>query len=412
VPKELAPTGSELDATETDGEVQIQVAVKTVVPKTGPTGVAEFTDEAALQLGLRHPNVAACLGVCMAEKPYLCVLEFILYGDLGEVLSACQEKGIVLRTTEIMYFGQQMAAGLGYMASNKVVHLDMAARNCLFHKKNVVKIADFGLSRRYTPALDGESPERVEGYRLVGKMKIPFLWCPPECLPRKMWDKSVDSFKPIFNEKSDMWAWGVVLWEIATYGERPYGSGKLVQLLEKIDNGLRLSFPEGTSPEIVEVAKRAQLENAADRPTFAALEAELWAKVAPGLAGMVDVGALLNASADERLRQLSNRAVEMKKMGWMVVRAMLWTHSATRNRCRNLRDIPRRYCAWAGSVFQLVNQESHFLYLLWMSIKESHLSTSRGCQPESLISLLVADAGFHVLLSQIFTLQGACGSKV
>ena len=102
---------------------------------------------------------------------------------------------------------------MAYIAESRIVHLDLAARNCLVHANSVVKIADFGLSRAF-------KPER-NGWRLRGRMKIPFKWCPPECLPRHMWRADIVDYSPVFSERSDMWAFGVVCWEIATRGEDP-----------------------------------------------------------------------------------------------------------------------------------------------------------------------------------------------
>ena len=59
---------------------------------------------------------------------------------------------------------------------------------------------------------------KADGYHMAGKMKIPFLWCPPECLPRHVWNKKF-KFRPVFNQQSDIWAYGVVCWEIASYGK-------------------------------------------------------------------------------------------------------------------------------------------------------------------------------------------------
>jgi len=306
------------------GELQVQVAVKTVKPTTGPNGVKEFVAEAGLQFELQHVNIASLVGVCFIQKPFLAILEYIMYGDLKKVLETFQEKGLKLEPVEQLYVvcepheppltklccvcglvavglfrawlrlacsmpgcgwrvrfsstlvirplsithtlvasssllshapppprvcryvAQQMAAGLGFVASKKIVHLDMAARNCLVHSKTCVKIADFGLSRRYT---------KPDGYHMAGKMKIPFLWCPPECLPRQVWNKNF-KFRPVFNQQSDIWAFGVVCWEVASYGQAPYGAKtKLIQMLQKIDNGLRLQWP-ACAPELKDVRVR------------------------------------------------------------------------------------------------------------------------------------------------------------
>jgi serine/threonine protein kinase len=124
-----------------------QVAVKTMRLTCTADEVAEFTEEAALQLRLKHDNIAQLVGVCMAQVPMLAVLELILYGDLLKVVKACSDKQLTLQPVDEVHLVQQIAAGMAYIASNRIVHLDLAARNCLLHANSVVKIADFGLYR-------------------------------------------------------------------------------------------------------------------------------------------------------------------------------------------------------------------------------------------------------------------------
>jgi uncharacterized membrane protein YgcG len=227
-----------------------------------------------------------------------------MYGDLKKVLNTCSDKGVTLSCAEQLHFCQQMASGLAFIATKRIVHLDIAARNCLVHSQSRLKIADFGLSRRYN---------KPAGFVMTGRMKIPFLWCPPECLPRKLWDKSVRGFNPVFNEDSDIWAYGVVVWEIATYGGQPYGKGqKLVATLKKIDNGLRLQMPAGTPHAIQRLSSRCLALEPGHRPRFATLDAELAAQVAPFTPDLRDIGATLNASLAGRMQESARRISEIK----------------------------------------------------------------------------------------------------
>jgi serine/threonine protein kinase len=319
-----------------NGEVEVQRAVKTVGPKVGKQGISEFTAEAAIQLKLKHKHIADLVGVCMKQKPYLVVLEYIMYGDLKKVLTTCREKEIMIRPAEMFYFCEQIVDALAYISEQRIVHLDLASRNCLIHAKSNLKIADFGLARNYDPpkkkksksSIDGgdpgspkkKSPRKsmvnaaIEGFHLVGKMKIPFLWCPPECLPRSMWDKSIKTYNPVFNEQSDVWAFGVVCWEIATYGVQPYGSSsKLLVLLQEIDNGLRLTWPEGCPSKLKELGERCHALEPENRPRFSDLKDELLEYLEPMKSKIRDVGMLLNAPLEDRLREMSTRATLIRR---------------------------------------------------------------------------------------------------
>ena len=150
------------------GHVEMQVAVKTMGPKVGANGVREFTNEAALQLSLRHANVAKVIGVCFTQIPFLVVLELILYGDLRQVMLACEDKQIDVAPATQFHLARQIAQGMAYITSKRVVHLDLAARNILIHADSVAKIADFGLARPYN--------KDTNGWKLRGKTKVPFKW--------------------------------------------------------------------------------------------------------------------------------------------------------------------------------------------------------------------------------------------
>jgi serine/threonine protein kinase len=295
-----------------EGEIEVQRAVKTVAPKVKESGIKEFTTEAAIQLKLKHKHIVEVIGVCMKQRPFLCVLEYVMYGDLKKVLTTCREKEIMLRPAEQFYIAEQIADALEYITSNRIVHLDLAARNCLVHAKSCIKIADFGLARPYD---QGEPREgQQEGFNLVGKMKIPFLWAPPECLPTNIWDKSVKVYNPVFNERSDVWAFGVVCWEIATYGLQPYGSSKeLVKLLQKIEKGLRLEFPPGCPSALRELADACHTLDPAARPSFAVAKEQLLKLLDPMKHKIRDVGGLLNAPLEERLREMSTRATLVRR---------------------------------------------------------------------------------------------------
>jgi serine/threonine protein kinase len=315
---DVAPDDPALNGVEPDekGNVELQVAVKTMMSKVTPAGEKEFNHEAVLQLKLEHPNITKVLGVCFKEKLHMVVLELILYGDLKKVTETCNDNSIAVEPVTHLHCLQQVCSGMAYITSKNIVHLDLAARNCLVGAKTAIKLADFGLSREYTKDLPG--------WKLKGKAKIPFKWCPPETLPEKLWDKSITGYSPIFNEKSDMWATGIICWELATKGRVPFEGKKLVAMLQKVaQDGLRVEWPEDGDEELQAFHLRCCATDPADRPTFATLDEELQARVNSQLDSVQDLGLLLNSKRGARLNEASVMVTEAKRAHWTVMKAAL-----------------------------------------------------------------------------------------
>jgi serine/threonine protein kinase len=192
-----------------DGDVEVQVAVKTLKPSSKADDEKQFVDEMILQAALDHENIVGIVGVSMMAKPYLCALEFAMYGDLLGVLQACKGKHIPLNEWEQSYLLTQLADALAYLKKNRIAHIDLATRNCLIFGETKLKLADFGLARRYTP--------RFECWKMTGSLMLPFRQMPPETLSSVLWDRtSKEPFNPEFNETTDIWAYGTVMWELAT----------------------------------------------------------------------------------------------------------------------------------------------------------------------------------------------------
>ena len=218
-----------------------QRAVKMLRTGASAADKAEFIAEAETMLAIgRHSSIVSLLGVCATQRPWLVVLEFCQYGagstfrdllfltfssgDLADVLQACRSKKVVLTLSDQLYYAEQLASAVGYIASKRFVHMDIALRNCLLDSSNVLKLADFGLARKYD--------EGQNTYRQHGVMKLSIRWL------------AIDSYEgKLFSEGSDMWSFAVTVWELLSYGEQPFKDSKLLEVLRRVRGGERLACP-------------------------------------------------------------------------------------------------------------------------------------------------------------------------
>lgn len=231
----------------------------------------EFTQEAETMLKLDHVNLVRMIGVAVQQRPWLCVLEYMRYGDLKSLLEMCREKGVPLRYREMLNFSLQLARGCAYLSEQRFVHMDLAARNVLVGDGNTVKVADFGLTRPMEP----DKPYLM----LRESMRLALKWIAPEAMAKK-----------IFSQASDVWSFGVVLWEIASYGSTPYGRVLTAEIQEKVCGGLRLQRPSTCPEDFYAVMLDSWAAAPRDRPSFAQLDRRLTAMHAANLGEERDVG--------------------------------------------------------------------------------------------------------------------------
>lgn len=228
-----------------------KVAVKTLKEET--MEVDDFLREANVMKELKHKNLVQLLGVCTREAPFYIITEFMEGGNLLEHLRD-PEKSKDLDALMLMYYATQIASAMMYLEEMNFIHRDLAARNCLLANNNVIKVGDFGLSRLL----------REDMYTARQGSKFPIKWTAPEALA--------------FNEftvKSDVWAFGVLLWELATYGISPYPGLDLSQVYDKLSMGYRMPAPEGCPDEVYELMKQCWAWGADDRPSFLDIHREL-----------------------------------------------------------------------------------------------------------------------------------------
>ncbi|KAM9093732.1 muscle, skeletal receptor tyrosine-protein kinase isoform 5-T5 [Sarcophilus harrisii] len=245
------------------------VAVKMLKEEASADMQADFQREAALMAEFDHPNIVRLLGVCAIGKPMCLLFEYMAYGDLNEYLrnmsprTVCNLSHSNLATrvrlsgppplccAEQLCIARQVAAGMAYLSERKFVHRDLATRNCLVGNNMVVKIADFGLSRNIYSA---------DYYKANENDAIPIRWMPPESI-----------FYNRYTTESDVWAYGVVLWEIFSYGLQPYYGMAHEEVIFYVRDGNILSCPENCPLELYNLMRLCWSKLPADRPSFTSI---------------------------------------------------------------------------------------------------------------------------------------------
>uniref|UniRef100_A0A674JBM4 receptor protein-tyrosine kinase n=1 Tax=Terrapene triunguis TaxID=2587831 RepID=A0A674JBM4_9SAUR len=247
------------------------VAVKMLKEEASADMQADFQREAALMAEFDHPNIVKLLGVCAVGKPMCLLFEYMAYGDLNEYLrtrsphNLCSlshsnldarirlsnPNPLALCCTNQLGIAKQVAAGMAYLSERKFVHRDLATRNCLVGENRVVKIADFGLSRNIYSA---------DYYKANENDAIPIRWMPPESI-----------FYNRYTTESDVWAYGVVLWEIFSYGMQPYYGMAHEEVIYYVRDGNVLSCPDDCPLELYNLMRLCWSKLPSDRPSFASI---------------------------------------------------------------------------------------------------------------------------------------------
>ncbi|KDR16037.1 Tyrosine-protein kinase transmembrane receptor ROR1, partial [Zootermopsis nevadensis] len=248
------------------GEVPLLVAIKALKENATPKTQADFRREVELMTDLHHPNIVCLLGVVMKGEPLCMLFEYMTQGDLHEFLichsprsdvSACSDDGNVhvLEQPEFLHISMQISAGMEYLSSHHYVHRDLAARNCLVGDNLTVKISDFGLSRDVYSS---------DYYRVQSKSLLPVRWMPPESI---LYGK--------FTTESDVWSYGVVLWEIYSYGLQPYYGYSNQEVIDMIRSRQLLPCPEDCPSRLYTLMIECWHEVPSRRPLFPEINARL-----------------------------------------------------------------------------------------------------------------------------------------
>ncbi|KAI1897431.1 hypothetical protein AGOR_G00083220 [Albula goreensis] len=229
------------------------VAVKTLKP--GTMDPQDFLREAQIMKRLRHPKLIQLYAVCTVEEPIYIITELMKNGSLLEYLQ--KDKGAKLRMTDQIEMAAQVAAGMAYLELQNYIHRDLAARNVLVGENNICKVADFGLARVFMM-------ENENVYEAKEGTKFPVKWTAPE---------AIHGHK--FTIKSDIWSFGILLYEIMTFGQMPYPTLTNYQVVQKLSTGYRMSCPTNCPNVLYEIMMDCWKENEYDRPTFETLQWKL-----------------------------------------------------------------------------------------------------------------------------------------
>lgn len=260
-----------------EGEkVKIPVAIKVLREGSQPSMNQQLCEEAYIMASVDHPNLLKLLAVCMTSQLML-VTQLMPLGCLLDYVRANKAK---IGSKPMLNWSTQMARGMAYLEERRMVHRDLALRNVLLQTPGCLKITDFGLAK----LLDINEDE----YKAANG-KVPIKWLAPECIMHR-----------IFTHKSDVWAFGVTLWELMTYGEKPYEkqgfrAKDVKQVLEFLLNGDRLEQPTICSLEVYMEMFKCWIKEPESRPSFKDL-AEQFAKFA------CDPGRYLAIPGDRYLR--------------------------------------------------------------------------------------------------------------
>ncbi|MFT7815810.1 receptor tyrosine-protein kinase erbB-4-like [Arapaima gigas] len=234
-----------------EGEtVKIPVAIKILNETTGPKANVEFMDEALIMASMEHPHLVRLLGVCLSPTIQL-VTQLMPHGCL---LDYVHEHKDHIGSQLLLNWCVQIAKGMMYLEERRLVHRDLAARNVLVKSPSHIRITDFGLAR----LLDADEKE----YNADGG-KMPIKWMALECIHYRK-----------FTHQSDVWSYGVTIWELMTFGGKPYDGIPTREIPDILEKGERLPQPPICTIDVYMVMVKCWMIDADSRPKFKELAAE------------------------------------------------------------------------------------------------------------------------------------------
>lgn len=232
----------------TSTKLTIPVAVKVLKQDalSLPGAFEDFVKEINAMHQLDHCNLVRLYGVVLSS-PLMMVTEL---APLGSLIDYLRKQCKMISVQCLCLYASQIAEGMAYLESKRFIHRDLAARNILMASKTKIKIGDFGLMRAL--------PSQEDCYIMTERKRIPFPWCAPESLKCRH-----------FSHASDVWMFGVTLWEMFTFGEEPWMGYTGSEILQKIDQeGKRLLAPDGCPTLTYQLMIQCWASDPALRPTF------------------------------------------------------------------------------------------------------------------------------------------------
>ncbi|XP_058860464.1 fibroblast growth factor receptor 3-like isoform X7 [Acipenser ruthenus] len=237
------------------------VAVKMLKDDATDKDLSDLVSEMEMMKMIgKHKNIINLLGACTQDGPLYVLVEYASKGNLREYLRARRPPGMdysfdtckipdeQLTFKDLVSCAYQVARGMEYLASQKCIHRDLAARNVLVTDDNVMKIADFGLAR---------DVHNIDYYKKTTNGRLPVKWMAPEAL-----------FDRVYTHQSDVWSYGVLLWEIFTLGGSPYPGIPVEELFKLLKEGHRMDKPANCTHELYMIMRECWHAVPSQRPTF------------------------------------------------------------------------------------------------------------------------------------------------
>uniref|UniRef100_A0A8C1XLC3 Focal adhesion kinase 1 n=1 Tax=Cyprinus carpio TaxID=7962 RepID=A0A8C1XLC3_CYPCA len=228
----------------------LSVAIKTCKNCTSDSVREKFLQEALTMRQFDHPHIVKLIGI-ITENPVWIIMELC---TLGELRSFLQIRKYNLDLSALILFAYQLSTALAYLESKRFVHRDIAARNVLVSSTDCVKLGDFGLSRYMEDS----------SYYKASKGKLPIKWMAPESI----------NFRR-FTSASDVWMFGVCMWEILMFGIKPFQGVKNNDVIGRIENGERLAMPLNCPPTLYSLMTKCWAYDPSKRPRFTELKTQL-----------------------------------------------------------------------------------------------------------------------------------------